>query len=326
MNNFSFSHQDGPQVEVVTFGESMALLIAEGGKGLEYARNLEPSFGGAESNVAIGLARLGHASGWCGRLGNDPFGHRVIKAIRGEGVDVSRAELTDEAPTGLMIRENVAGKSSVYYYRKLSAASRMRPEHLDESYIAGAKILHVTGITPALGPSCTETIAAAMDMAKRNGVKVSFDPNLRLKLWSVEEARKTLLPLAMKSDYFLPGLDELKLLYETESMDAILVKLDELPGVSVIKGGEDQTYLYNEGRLTSVPYFKAERVIDTVGAGDGFCAGFLSGLLRGYSLEEAVRLGNLIGSQVIQAVGDWEGLPTAAEIDRLLQGKGHIER
>lgn len=326
MNNFSLSHQDGPQVEVVTFGESMALLIAEGGKGLEYARNLEPSFGGAESNVAIGLARLGHASGWCGRLGNDPFGHRVIKAIRGEGVDVSRAELTDEAPTGLMIRENVAGKSSVYYYRKLSAASRMRPEHLDESYIAGAKILHVTGITPALGPSCTETIAAAMDMAKRNGVKVSFDPNLRLKLWSVEEARKTLLPLAMKADYFLPGLDELKLLYETESMDAILAKLDELPGVSVIKGGEDQTYLYNEGRLTSVPYFKAERVIDTVGAGDGFCAGFLSGLLRGYSLEEAVRLGNLIGSQVIQAVGDWEGLPTAAEIDRLLQGKGHIER
>lgn len=326
MNNFSLSHQDGPQVEVVTFGESMALLIAEGGKGLEYARNLEPSFGGAESNVAIGLARLGHASGWCGRLGNDPFGHRVIKAIRGEGVDVSRAELTDEAPTGLMIRENVAGKSSVYYYRKLSAASRMRPEHLDESYIAGAKILHVTGITPALGPSCTETIDAAMDMAKRNGVKVSFDPNLRLKLWSVEEARKTLLPLARKADYFLPGLDELKLLYETESMDAILAKLDELPGVSVIKGGEDQTYLYNEGRLTSVPYFKAERVIDTVGAGDGFCAGFLSGLLRGYSLEEAVRLGNLIGSQVIQAVGDWEGLPTAAEIDRLLQGKGHIER
>lgn len=326
MNHFSFSHQDRSQVEVVTFGESMALLIAEGGKGLEYARNLEPSFGGAESNVAIGLARLGHASGWCGRLGDDPFGHRVIKAIRGEGVDVSRVQLTDEAPTGLMIRENVAGKSSVYYYRKLSAASRMRPEHLDESYIAGAKILHVTGITPALGPSCAETVAAAMNMAKRNGVKVSFDPNLRLKLWSVEEARKTLLPLAMKADYFLPGLDELKLLYETDSMDAILAKLDELPGVSVIKGGEDQTYLYYEGRLTSVPYFKAERVIDTVGAGDGFCAGFLSGLLREYSLTEAVRLGNLIGSQVIQAIGDWEGLPTAAEIDRLLQGKGHIER
>ncbi|MEK5477193.1 sugar kinase [Paenibacillus sp. FSL R5-0407] len=312
--------------EVITFGESMALLIAEGGKGLEYARSLEPSFGGAESNVAIGLARLGHASGWCGRLGNDPFGQRIMKSIRGEGVDVSRAELTEEAPTGLMIRENVAGKSSVYYYRKQSAASRMAPEHLDEEYIASAKILHVTGITPALGASCADTVAAAMDMAKRHGVKVSFDPNLRLKLWGVDEARKVLLPLAMKADYFLPGLDELKLLYETDSMDAILAKLDELPGASVIKGGENETYLYEKGKLTAVPYFKAEHVVDTVGAGDGFCAGFLAGLLREYSLEESVRLGNLIGSQVIQAVGDWEGLPSAAEIERLLAGKGHVER
>lgn len=311
---------------VITFGESMALLIAEGGKGLEYARSLEPSFGGAESNVAIGLARLGHASGWCGRLGNDPFGQRIMKSIRGEGVDVSRAKLTEEAPTGLMIRENVAGKSSVYYYRKQSAASRMAPEHLDEEYIAAAKILHVTGITPALSASCADTVAAAMDMAKRHGVKVSFDPNLRLKLWGVEEARKVLLPLAMKADYFLPGLDELKLLYETDSMDAILAKLDELPGASVIKGGENETYLYEKGKLTAVPYFKAEHIVDTVGAGDGFCAGFLAGLLRAYSLEESVRLGNLIGSQVIQAVGDWEGLPSAAEIERLLAGKGHVER
>ncbi|MGG6313164.1 sugar kinase [Paenibacillus macerans] len=312
--------------EVVTFGESMALLIAEGGKGLEYANVLSPSFGGAESNVAIGLARLGHASGWCGRLGDDPFGRRIYKAVRGEGVDMSRAQLTDEAPTGLMVRENVAGKSSVYYYRKLSAASFMRPEHLDEAYIAGAKVLHITGITPALSASCIETANAAVEMAKRNGVKVSFDPNLRLKLWSVEEARKVLLPLAMKADYFLPGLDELKLLYETDSMDAITDKLRELPAVSIIKGGDDCTYVLEQGKLTSVPYFKVEHVIDTVGAGDGFCAGFLAGVVRGYKMEEAVRLGNLIGSQVIQAVGDWEGLPSAAEIERLLAGKGHVER
>ncbi|MEF2964838.1 sugar kinase [Paenibacillus sp. M1] len=324
MNDFIHNGQAAP--EVVTFGESMALLIAEGGKGLEYARSLEPSFGGAESNVAIGLARLGVKSGWCGRLGDDPFGHRIVKAIRGEGVDISRAQLTDEAPTGLMIRENAAGKSSVHYYRKLSAASFMTPEHLDEAYIAGAKILHVTGITPALSASCAETVSAAMDMARRHGVKVSFDPNLRLKLWSVDEARKVLLPLAAKADYFLPGLDELKLLYETESLEAILAKMDELPGVSVIKGGDDETYLYEKGKLTPVPYFKAEHVIDTVGAGDGFCGGFLAGVVRNYSLEESVRLGNLIGSQVIQAVGDWEGLPSAAEIERLLNGKGHVER
>ncbi|WP_195575251.1 sugar kinase [Paenibacillus sp. 1001270B_150601_E10] len=320
MNNRS-SHP-----EVVTFGESMALLIAEGGKGLEYTSNLTPSFGGAETNVAIGLSRLGHSAGWCGRLGDDPFGHRIYKMVRGEGVDVTRTSFTDEAPTGLMIRENAAGRSTVYYYRKLSAASKMAPEHLDEEYIAGAKILHITGITPALSTSCAETAAAAMDIAKQHGVKVSFDPNLRLKLWDVKAAQKVLLPLAMKADYFLPGLDELKLLYETESVDEIITKLSELSAVSIIKGGEDKTYILENGKRSAVPYYKVDRVFDTVGAGDGFCAGFLAGLLREYSVEEAVRLGNLIGSQVIQTVGDWEGLPSRAEIERLLAGKMHIER
>ncbi|MCM3040616.1 sugar kinase [Paenibacillus motobuensis] len=319
-------HYPNSHPEVITFGESMALLIAEGGKGLEYTSNLTPSFGGAETNVAIGLSRLGHSVGWCGRLGDDPFGHRIYKMVRGEGVDVSHASFTEEAPTGLMVRENVAGRSSVYYYRKLSAASKMTPEHLDEEYIAGAKLLHITGITPALSASCAETAAAAMDMARRHGVKVSFDPNLRLKLWSVEEARKVLLPLAMKADYFLPGLDELKLLYETDSMDEIISKLGELSAVSIIKGGDDETYILENGKLSAVPYYKVEHVIDTVGAGDGFCAGFLAGLLKDYSLEEAVRLGNLIGSRVIQAIGDWEGLPSAAEIERLLAGKAHVER
>lgn len=312
--------------EVVTFGESMALLIAEGGKGLEYTSNLTPSFGGAETNVAIGLSRLGHSVGWCGRLGDDPFGQRIYKMVRGEGVDVTRVSFTDEAPTGLMIRENAGGRSSVYYYRKLSAASKMTPEHLDEEYIAGAKILHVTGITPALSTTCAETVAAAMDIAKQHGVKVSFDPNLRLKLWDVKAAQRVLLPLAFKADYFLPGLDELKLLYETESMDEIVARLGELSAVSIIKGGEDRTYILENGNLSSVPYYKVEHVIDTVGAGDGFCAGFLAGLLREHSLEEAVRLGNLIGSQVIQTVGDWEGLPTGSQIERLLAGKVHVER
>ncbi|WP_054955145.1 sugar kinase [Paenibacillus dakarensis] len=312
--------------EVITFGESMGLLIAAGGKGLEYTSNLTPSFGGAETNVAIGLSRLGHSAGWCGRLGNDPFGHRIYKTVRGEGVDVTRASFTDEAPTGLMIREHAAGKSSVYYYRKLSAASKMTPEHLDEEYIAGAKILHITGITPALSTSCAETAAEAMDIARKHGVKVSFDPNLRLKLWDIEAAQKVILPLALKADYFLPGLDELKLLYETESTDQIFSRLSELSAVSIIKGGEDKTYILENGKMSVVPYFKVDQVIDTVGAGDGFCAGFLAGLLREYSLEEAVRVGNLIGSQVIQTVGDWEGLPSAAQIERLLAGNAHIER
>ncbi|GIP34628.1 sugar kinase [Paenibacillus sp. J2TS4] len=320
---------DGKQMfqpEVVTFGETMALLMPDGSKGIEYTSLLEKSFGGAESNVAIGISRLGHRAGWFGRLGEDPLGRMILKRIRGEGVDVSRAELTPEAPTGLILRENVAGKSSVYYYRKHSAASRMKPEHLDESYIRQASILHVTGITPALSESCRETVAEAIAIARRNGVKVCFDPNLRLKLWDVEQAREVLFTFAQEADYFLPGLDELKLLYGTEDFDRIVEELGRLQAVSIVKGGEDETYIVEQGDVRAIPYFKAERIVDTVGAGDGFCAGFIAGLLKSYSLDEAVRLGNLIGSMVIQMEGDWEGIPTWDQVQATLNRVAHVER
>ncbi|WP_211747526.1 sugar kinase [Paenibacillus sp. Marseille-Q4541] len=312
--------------EVVTFGESMGLFTAQDTRGLEYAATLHKSFGGAESNVAIGLARLGHQSGWCGRLGNDPLGQMILKAIRGEGVDVSRAKLRDGMSTGLMIRENMPAKSSVHYYRKLSAASYMTPDELDPDYIAGARILHITGITAAISSSSLQTVQRAIQIAKDSGVKVSFDPNLRMKLWSLEEARPVLLSLAEQADYFLPGLDELKLLYDEESTERIFGKLSKLQAVSIVKGGPNLTYVLYEGKVHQVPYVKADQVLDTVGAGDGFCAGFLSGLLQGKDPVEATRLGSLTGSMVIQAVGDWEALPTYSQVEAALNNIQHIER
>lgn len=314
------------QPEVVTFGESMGLFTAQDTRGLEYAATLHKSFGGAESNVAIGLARLGQRSGWCGWLGNDPLGQMIMKSIRGEGVDVSRAKLKEGMATGLMIRENLPGKSSVHYYRKLSAASCMTPSELDRDYIAGAKILHVTGITAAISASSLETVQEAIRIAKDSGVKVSFDPNVRLKLWTIDEARPVLLSLAEQADYFLPGLDELKLLYDEDNTERIFEKLSTLKAVSIVKGGPDLTYVLDDGRIDKVPYVKAEQVLDTVGAGDGFCAGFLAGILQGKTPLEATKLGSLIGSMVIQAVGDWEALPTHAEVEAALNNIQHIER
>jgi len=312
--------------EVITFGETMALLMPSGGKGLEYSSELHSLFGGAESNVAIGLSRLGVRVGWFGRLGKDPLGRMIFKKIRGEGVDVSRAELTAEAPTGLMMREVLMGKTSVYYYRKHSAASRMTPQHLDEAYIAQAQILHVTGITPALSESCRESAFEAIRIARKHGVKVSFDPNLRLKLWNLDEAREVLLEMAKLADIFLPGLDELKLLYQTEDWNEIIAKLRELPAISIVKGGDDETYVVDTDSIQAVPYFKAEQVVDTVGAGDGFCAGFLTGVVKGYNYAEAVRLGNLVGSLIVQTEGDWEGAPTWEQVEAILNNVKHIER
>lgn len=312
--------------EVVTFGESMGLMTADDSRGLEYAAHLNKSFGGAESNLAIGIARLGHSVGWFGRLGADPLGRMIQKSIRGEGVDVSRSLLAEGEQTGLMLRENVSGHASVHYYRKYSAASRMTPEDLDATYISHAKILHVTGITAAISESGLATVEKAIEIARNAGVKVCFDPNLRLKLWSIEQARPVLLRLAEQCDYFLPGLDELSLLYETEDEKQIFERLNKLSAVCIVKGGPNLTYVLNQGQKVEVPYFKAERVLDTVGAGDGFCAGFIVGLLRGYEVTEAVRLGNLNGSMVIQAVGDWEALPTHEQVEAKLNNKVHIER
>jgi 2-dehydro-3-deoxygluconokinase len=312
--------------EIITFGESMALFTPQGSRGLEYSGGLNKSFGGAESNLAIGIARLGHQAGWFGRLGNDPYGQYIAKSIRGEGVDINAAVLTDEAGTGLMSRQEVAGKVSVYYHRKHSAASLMQPEHLDEAYISQAQILHITGITPALSENCVRTVREAVRLARKHGVKVSFDPNLRLKLWTIEEARPVILELAEQADYFLPGIDELKLLYATDDLDTILDKLKGLRAVSIIKGGDDETMILEQGSLSAVPIFKVDKVVDTVGAGDGFCAGFLVGILKGYTHKGAVKLGNLVGSMVVQLEGDWEALPTWAQVDATLSNKAHVER
>ncbi|MFC0214947.1 sugar kinase [Paenibacillus chartarius] len=312
--------------DVITFGETMALMYPEGSRGLGTTGKLEQSFGGAESNVAIGLARLGSKVGWFSKIGDDPVGAGIVKTIRGEGVDVSRVRTTSAAPTGLMLREAVRGKLSVYYYRAGSAASKLTPDDLDHDYIGQTSILHLTGITPALSASCRETAIAAVASAKRQGVKVSFDPNLRLKLWSIDEARPVLLELAAQADYFLPGYDELKLLYETEDEAVILEQLRKLPGISIVKSVGEENWIVNGGSVVKLPFVKADRVVDTVGAGDGFCAGFLSGISRGYTLEQAVRLGGLTGSLVVQAPGDWEALPTWADAERLLTGARHIER
>src|SRR5690606_15747222 len=127
--------------EAVTFGETMGLLMPNGTQGIETAHQFNKGFGGAESNVAIGLARLGHQTGWFSRLGDDPIGKYIYKSIRGEGVDVSRVTISDQAPTGLMLREQGFQGVSVYYYRKHSSASELGPDHIDEAYIQNAKIL-----------------------------------------------------------------------------------------------------------------------------------------------------------------------------------------
>src|SRR5437867_356998 len=178
-------------MDVVTFGETMVLFAAVEQGPLRFANTFTRHAAGTESNFAIGLARLGHQVGWFSRVGDDEFGQYLVNLIRGEGVDTSRVIVDPDAPTGVVFKEKrELGARKIVYYRRGSAASRLAPADLDAEYVASAKYLHITGITPALSESCRQTVRAAAELARSRGVRVSFDPNLRLRLWTREAARE----------------------------------------------------------------------------------------------------------------------------------------
>ncbi|MFA1820808.1 sugar kinase [Virgibacillus oceani] len=308
-------------MDVVTIGETMALFSTN--TKIKYTNNFTMRIGGAESNVAIGLARLNHRVGWISRLGDDEFGKYILSVIRGEGVDVSRVQFDQKTSTGIYFKElRRPNDVRVHYYRKGSAASEMDKNVLDESYISRAKFLHLTGITPALSNNCYEMVMEAISIAKSHGVKIVFDPNLRKQLWEEDKARDILLQIAAQSDLFLPGLKEGEFLTGYEEPKRICEYFTNL-GIStvVVKAGKDGAYLMSDENFMHIEGYKVESVIDPVGAGDGFAAGFLSGLIDKLSTEKAVKRGNLIGAFVITQHGDVEGLPDKQEIHEFLSDK-----
>ncbi|RXJ02068.1 sugar kinase [Anaerobacillus alkaliphilus] len=307
-------------MDVVTIGETMVVLTPESSPLMRYAHSYSRKFGGAETNVAFGLTRLGHQVGWISKVGDDEFGKSLLSFVRGEGVDVSEVKLEKTAQTGLYFKEVRSGDNvRVQYYRKGSAASTMSPSDLNEAYIAKAKYLHITGITPALSESCYETIIRVIEIAKANGLKIVFDPNLRKKLWSEEQARKVLLEIAALADIILPGVDEGTFMFgETDPETLGQLFLDQGAQVVILKTGAKGAYYFTKDEMQFVPGFKVKTVIDPVGAGDGFAAGVISGLLDELPLEEVVKRANAVGALATQVVGDFEGLPDREELRQFM--------
>ena len=311
--------------QIITLGESMVMMVADQSDSLQFVTSYSRKIAGAESNVAIGLARLGHDAGWISAIGDDPFGTYIRNTIRGEGVDTSRVRILPDHPTGMLIKErNEIGDPKVFYYRRGSAASHITPDILDAEYFAAAKILHITGIFPALSACCLETLLAAVRLAKEQGALVTFDPNIRLKLWNKAQARETLLKLAGLSDLIMPGRKEAEILLGTGEWPAVKAYFHKAGNrYIVMKDGPDGSfYSHQEGReVVEEGYakgFPVRRVVDTVGAGDGFAVGVLSALLEGLSLRQAVVRGNAIGSLAVTVQGDVEGYPTRRQLEEYL--------
>jgi 2-dehydro-3-deoxygluconokinase len=313
--------------DVLSFGETMVLLNPGATGPLRYADRFAKRIGGAESNVAIGLARLGHDAAWASRLGDDPHGRYVRDTIRGEGV-ATHVTLDPEAPTGIMFKERrEVGESRVFYYRHDSAASRMSPEDLPAAALADADYLHLTGITPALSERCRELCFEAADRAREAGTRVSFDPNLRFKLWDEPAMRETLLPLAERADVVVPGIEEGEVLLGTDDPAEIAAGFRERGAEEVVVTlGAEGAYVAAEGVDERVPGVTVERVVDAVGAGDGFVAGYLSGRLDGLDPATAADRANVAGALATTVSGDIEGLPTRADLDLFGEGGDRVTR
>ncbi len=307
-------------MDVVTLGEAMLMFVAEEPGPLEHVQRFSKRTAGAETNVAIGLARLGLKVGWQSRLGSDSMARFLLGAIGGEGVDCSRVVCDANQSTGFMFKGRVDDGSDppIEYHRKGSAASQLGSNEIDEAWIASARHLHVSGVFPALSSSTLAATRKAMAVARAAGATIGFDPNLRSALWPSREAmRESINDLAANADWVLPGIEEGRLLTAHDAPEAIARFYRERGARRVVvKLGADGAYCDDSHAGTGhVAAFPVAAVIDTVGAGDGFMVGVTSALLEGRSIFDAARRGAWIGARAVQVRGDTEGLPSRAELE-----------
>ncbi len=307
------------RLDVLSIGETMALLVAQEPGPLVDVQGFSKRIAGADTNVAIGLARLGFKVGWISRLGADSFGSYVRRTIEAEGVDTSQVEVDANRSTGFMLKSRSVDGSdpAIEYYRRGSAASQLGVAHLKADYALKARHVHATGITPALSPAARELVAHAMSTLRAAGRSVSFDPNLRPSLWpDTATMRDTLNDLATHADWVLPGIEEGRLLTGQHTpADIAAWYIDRGAKAVVVKLGAGGAYVRTaEGEQGQVPGVHVPVVVDTVGAGDAFAVGIISARLEGLPWPQALRRANRIASRALQVIGDMEGLPTRSEL------------
>lgn len=309
-------------LDVITYGEAMAMFVALDTGPLADVAHFTKRAAGAELNVATGLARLGFKVGWISRVGADSFGRFVRGVLAQEGIDAHGVQTDVRYPTGFQLKsKNDDGYDpTVEYFRRGSAASHLSVDDFNRDYVLGARHLHLSGVGPAISASSRELAFMLAREMREAGRTISFDPNLRPKLWDSEAGMvETLNELARFADWVLPGVNEGRIL--TGSDDPATIASFYLGrgarGVIVKLGAEGAYFATKEGECGHVKAYPVENVVDTVGAGDGFAVGVVSALLEGRTLRDAVARGNRIGALAVQVIGDSEGLPTRAQLDAL---------
>lgn len=288
------------QFDAVCVGESMVLLSPEPPERLDTCSRLQVHVAGAESNVAAYLAMLGHRSAWVSRVGADPFGRVLLDRIGAYGVHTDLVEVRPDAPTGVFFKDPDPAGTSVYYYRKGSAASTM--DKVVWGSVPQAHVVHMSGVTAALSRSCAELVEAGLATRPVGDALMSFDVNYRSALWPATEAGTVLARLAALADVVFVGQDEAHVLWGCATPEDVRAVLPN-PATLVVKDGGFGATAYGPTGKVFVPA-RPVSVVEPVGAGDAFAAGYLSGLLNGASETARLELGHEIAAAALRSVGD----------------------
>lgn len=312
---------------VLTLGETMGLAVTPSGETLQLATTARLHTAGAESTVAIGLTRLGVSACWVGVVGADPLGERVLRDVRAEGVVTDYVRVDSTAPTGFMIRElRTKELTRVTYFRSGSAGSRLSAEDVDRAFDGFAPTLvHLTGISPALSESAAAAVRRVVERAVDSGVEVSLDVNHRPSLFRGVDSAQLVAGLLPHVDVLFVGDDELHIVTDEQRLEDAVGKL-AAGGIRevVVKQGSAGAVGLADGELCRVPA-QAVTLIDVVGAGDSFVAGYLAARAEGLAVAERLRWGTITAALTIGSWGDWEGLPTRDELVRY-QGTPNTQR
>jgi 2-dehydro-3-deoxygluconokinase len=302
---------------VLTFGETLGGAVTGPGQPLRTAATARLHIAGAESTVAIGLQRLGIAAGWVGVVGADEVGARITRELAAEGVDIRSVRVDAGAPTGFMLRElRTAEIARVTYYRTRSAGSRLSVADVDAAFAAVTpELVHVTGITPALSSAAADAIRQVVRCARAAGALVSLDVNHRPSLPGAADAAAVVRELLPDIDVLFAGADELGAVVDEDDPERAAAALTAAgPGEVVVKLGADGALARAGDSVTRISGL-AVTVADVIGAGDGFVAGYLAARLSQLPVADRLRWGTVCAAFTVGTHGDWEGLPTRAELE-----------
>jgi 2-dehydro-3-deoxygluconokinase len=293
--------------EVLCLGETMALVAPVDATPLASADLFTLHMGGAESTVALYLAEFGHDVAWASAVGNDPLGRRIVADISAHRVDTSLVRFDDDAPTGVYFKDPDDGVTAVHYYRKGSAASRMSPTSLNGLPLREVPLVHISGITPGLSQSCRAMIGTLFDLCIGSPTRISFDVNYRPGVWTTEHAAPVLLDFARQSDVVFVGRDEAATLWGTADVEAIAELITgsahRVETLVIKDGGVGATEITPAG-ATFVPAQPVE-IVEVVGAGDAFAAGYLSGLLTGKDAHARLTMGHHLAARALSSTSDF---------------------